>query len=207
MDLSRPVEALVPGARGKILAALAAVEHELSTSDVGRISGVSLPQASRVLAALVELGVVERRDVPPAVVYRLVPGNAVGGLVRELADLRSCVVRQLRTTITALTPTPVRAVLFGSVARGTSDRSSDIDVMLIRPKGWDTTDAWTESVGEWREAMSRFAGSPVNVAEIDEEDEPDRSTSDAPLWREIAAEGIVLLDRERSTTPGLPAGG
>ncbi|HEX9467800.1 MAG TPA: helix-turn-helix domain-containing protein, partial [Acidimicrobiia bacterium] len=73
MDFRRPVEALIPDAQGRILATLARTTEELTLSTLADLSGVSLAHAARIVPRLVDLGVVERRDVPPAVLVRLVP--------------------------------------------------------------------------------------------------------------------------------------
>lgn len=73
MDFLRPVEAIVPGAQGRVLAVLVETTAELNLRTLAELAGVSQAQASRVLPRLVELGVVERREVPPASLFRLVP--------------------------------------------------------------------------------------------------------------------------------------
>jgi hypothetical protein len=95
--------------------------RELSTADAARLSGVSAPQASRVLAQLVELGVLERRDIPPAVIYSPVAGNALVAMLMELYVLRNRVIEFAKQSASQIAPPPVRLSIFGSVARGTSD--------------------------------------------------------------------------------------
>lgn len=65
MDFVRPIEPIVPGAQGRVLAALADTTAELNLRTIAQLSGVSQAQASRILPGMVELGVVERREVPP----------------------------------------------------------------------------------------------------------------------------------------------
>ncbi|MDQ3575947.1 MAG: helix-turn-helix domain-containing protein, partial [Actinomycetota bacterium] len=66
MDFVRPIEAIVPGAQGRMLAVLAETTAELNLRTIAQLAGVSQAQASRVLPGLVQLGIVERREVPPA---------------------------------------------------------------------------------------------------------------------------------------------
>jgi DNA-binding IclR family transcriptional regulator len=58
---------------------------ELNLRPVARLAGVSQAQASRLLPALVELGVVERREVPPASLFRLVPEHVASRALLDLA--------------------------------------------------------------------------------------------------------------------------
>jgi predicted nucleotidyltransferase len=200
MNLSRPIEALIPGARGQILGAMIGAGRELSTADAARLAGVSAPQASRVLAQLVELGIADRRDVPPAVIYRLVSGNAVVGMLVELCALRSRVIRFARETATTITPAPVRLSVFGSVARGTSDGDSDLDVVAVRPAGADEDDAWVESLDLWRRTVEEYAGSPLNILEIGMTEWLAIDLTERSLWRDIKRDEIVLLESEMLPT-------
>jgi DNA-binding HxlR family transcriptional regulator len=193
MDLGRPIEALIPGARGEILGAMVSAGRELSTADVGRLAGVSGPQASRVLAQLVELGLVQRHEVPPAVIYRLVEGNRVVQLLRELCALRMSVLAYARVTADSIDPLPVELAIYGSVARGSSGPDSDIDVLVVRPDGADNDDRWVESLDAWRSDLAAYAGSTVSLLEVGTGDWIARDL-DASLWSSIDRESIKLVD-------------
>ena len=52
MDFRRPVQAVVPGAQGRVLAVLAETTGELSLRTVARLVEVSPAQASRILPGL-----------------------------------------------------------------------------------------------------------------------------------------------------------
>src|SRR5580693_10716411 len=113
MDFSRPVEALIPGAQGRVLGALARVDAELPVSTLAAVAGVGRTRASAVLGKLADLGVVSRREVGPTVLVRLERRNAVGELVAGLAGLRSRVIEALRQLAAGLDPPPVSLFLFG----------------------------------------------------------------------------------------------
>ena len=76
MNYSRPVEALVPGVQGRVLGVLARTGTDLTMRAVAELAGVSPQQASVVIGRLVELGVLDRRDVPPASLVRMAPAPA-----------------------------------------------------------------------------------------------------------------------------------
>ena len=97
MDFRQPIEAIVPDAQGRVLAALARTTQELSLSALAELSGVSLAHVARVVPRLVELGVVERRDVPPAVLVKLVPEHVASRAILMLADLRHTFSRNSAT--------------------------------------------------------------------------------------------------------------
>ena len=107
MDFRRPVEAIVPGATGRLLAALGRVEAELPVSTLAQVAGVGRTRASGILAELADLGVVTRREIGRAVLVSLSRDNAAGRLIDELANLRRGVIDrlcQLASEIEPLTP-------------------------------------------------------------------------------------------------------
>src|SRR5258708_1924350 len=143
MDVRHAVGAVIPGAQGRILAALVEVSTELTIRSIARLAAVSPAQASRVLSGLAELGIVERRDIPPAALFRLVPENVATRAVMALARARDTVLVELGKTASELTPAPAGVVVFGSFARGDADRDSDIDVLIIRSASVsEDDDAW-----------------------------------------------------------------
>lgn len=199
MDLSRPIEALIPGAQGLLLSALVCAGRELNTRTAAEIAGVSAPHASRVLAHLVALGLVERRDVPPVALYSIASDSAAGRLLDNMCNLRAEVFAEMASAAEKMKPRPIEVVVFGSVARGESDAQSDIDVLLVAPEGVLDTDQWTASVIDWTEHLSRFAGSSLEILEIDELEWQGRSL-DRELWWQINRDGIVVFARARSAT-------
>ncbi len=193
MDLTHPIEALIPGARGQILGALLRAGGELSTAEIGRLSSISGPQTSRVLVQLVELGIVERREVPPAVLYRPVDGNVVVKLLRELRDVRDVVLTHAASTAIEIAPPPVLLSVYGSVATGLPGPGSDIDVLAVRPDGADNDDRWVESLDHWRLGLERFAGLRVSVLEVDETEWRSLDRLGNSLWSEIDRDQVVLM--------------
>jgi predicted nucleotidyltransferase len=205
VDYSRPIEALVPGVQGRVLAVLARTETDLTMRGVAELAGVSPQQASVVLGRLVELGVAERRDVPPVALVRLARDNLAAQAVQRLAHLRQDAIEQLRALATKIEPSPASLVVFGSFARGEAGVHSDVDVLAVRPAPLsdDAHDAWTDSLGRWVDLATRVLGNAVNLVEASVEEIPGLLSREAPsMWANIASEGIVLAG---STLPGLLA--
>src|SRR5580704_12248764 len=100
---------------------------------VAKLAGVSVNRAVTVLNGLVELGVVRRRDAGRSALVALDRENEVGRLVASLAAVRSEAIKSLRRTARSIRPRPASLVLFGSLARGTADADSDVDVLAVRP--------------------------------------------------------------------------
>src|ERR1700685_1122528 len=106
MDYRRPVQALVPGVQGEVLAVLAGTETELTMRTVASLAGVSGNRAVSVLNGLIELGVARRRDVGRSALVTLDRENEAGRLVASVAAVRVAVVERLRRTARLIRPQP-----------------------------------------------------------------------------------------------------
>jgi hypothetical protein len=193
MDFVRPVEAIVPGVQGRVLSVLAETTADLNMRTIARLADVSLSQASRVLARLVELGVVERHDVPPSSLFRLVRQHVAVGPLLALARGRDALIGEMGRIALGLPVAPISAIVFGSFARGEADIESDIDTVLVRPSGVDESDElWSESVEQWRASVHRASGNRVEVLEVGAGEVAALLSSRRQVWRDIRRDGLVV---------------
>ena len=141
----------MPGAQGRVLAVLAETTAELNLRTIAQLAGISQAQASRLLPDLVALGVVERREVPPASLFRLVPEHVASQVLLALARSTDTVLDEMGRLVEALPQRPVSVIVFGSFARREAVVDSDIDVVVVRPAEVDEDDdAWSASIETWR---------------------------------------------------------
>jgi predicted nucleotidyltransferase len=203
VDFVRPIEAVVPGAQGRVLAVLAETTADLNLRTVAQLAGISQAQASRLLPELVTLGVVERREVPPASLFRLVPEHIASRVLVALARATDTVLDEMGRLAGALPHPPVSAVVFGSFARREADADSDIDVVFVRPAGVDE-DEWSASLEAWRRNTQRLTGNPVEVLEVGADEAATKLRSRSPVWADIRRDGRVVhglsLDELRAVT-------
>ncbi|MGH9024471.1 MAG: helix-turn-helix domain-containing protein [Acidimicrobiia bacterium] len=204
MDFRRPVEAVIPGVQGRILAVLAETTAELNLRTIARLADVSPAQASRVLPELVVLGLVERREAPPSALFALVEDHVAARIVRALSRSREAVLEELGKLAGKVDPGPVSAVVFGSFSRGEADATSDLDVVIVRPAGIGEDDEpWVSSVEAWRAAARRLTGNSVQVLEIDESEVVCRLRRPTSLWADVIRDGVTVygspLGTPRST--------
>jgi predicted transcriptional regulator len=203
MDFVQPVQAVIPGAQGRILGVLVETTTELNVRTIARLSGISLAQASRVLPKLVELGLVERRDAPPSALFRLVAENLAARLVRDLASARETVLEELGRMAEELSPEAVSIIVFGSFARGEADSQSDLDVVVVRPADVDEDDdAWSIGVERWRLGARRLTGNTVEAIEVGETEIGRLLRGRRTLWRDVAREGVVVFGSDLTTLKG-----
>ncbi len=205
MDFVHPIEAILPAAQGRVLAVLAGTTAELNLRTIARLSGVSQAQASRVLPGLVELGVVERREVPPSSLFRLVPEHVAARVVLDLAASTDRVLDEIGRTARELPVPPLSVIVFGSFARREAGPDSDIDLVVVRPGRIDEDDEqWSSSIEQWRNGVRRLTGNPVEVLEVSADEAASRLAGRSHLWNEIRREGRVVhgvrLDRLREAS-------
>ncbi len=194
MDFSHPIEVVVPGVQGKVLSVLVEVTTDLNLRTIARLAGVSVAQASRVLPHLVELGLVDRREVPPSSQFRLVREQVAAGPLLSLARTRDAMIEEMTRIADGLPVAPVAVIVFGSFARGESDAGSDIDTVLVRPAGLDESDeAWSASVEQWRGTVRRVSGNAVEVLEVGAEEVGVHLNSRKQIWRDIRRDGLVVF--------------
>ncbi len=199
VDYLEPIEALIPGAQGKVLGVLARTEAELTMRTVARLADVSANRTASVLGRLVSLGLVERREAGPTALVSLVRDNEAARAVLALANLWEQVVARLRAEAEAIRPRPASLVVFGSFATGRANEDSDVDVLAVAALDVGLDDrAWLDSLGRWSDCAGRIVGNPVNLVHATSDELPDLLRRRGSVWDEAAQRGIVLVGTELS---------
>lgn len=196
MDFRHPIEAVVPGAQGKILSALLRSSGQFNLRTLARVAGVSIAQASRVLPQLVGLGIVERHEVPPSSLFRLVPEHVSTRALLELADPRRILIGEVGRSAATISPSPVSVVAFGSFARGDGSIESDIDLVVVRPAHVDTDDGeWAISLDDWRTHLQRVSGNDVEILEVGAGELGSKLASSGQVWRDVRRDGQLIYGK------------
>lgn len=143
---------------------------------------------------------IERREVPPSSLFRLVPEHVATRALLELADARNVVMTEMGRAASKIRPAAVSVITFGSFARGDSELDSDIDVMMVRPPGVDADDdRWTETIERWRTIVSRVAGNSVEILDVDADAVAAKLFGGTQLWRDIHRDGQVVFGERLDT--------
>jgi predicted nucleotidyltransferase len=193
VDFLRPIEAIVPGVQGRVLAVLAETTAELNLRTIAQLAGVSQAQASRVLPGLVELGVVARREIPPASLFRLVPDHVASRALLALTQSTNTVLDEMGRLAASLPHPPVSVIVFGSFPRREAGPDSDIDVALVRPADLDEDDEeWATSLEAWRNDVRRLTGNRVELLEVSIDEAAAKLAGRSQLWAEIRRDGRVV---------------
>lgn len=193
MDFRHPIEAVIPGAQGRVLAVLLNSTGDLNLRNIARIAGVSAAQVSRVLPELVNLGLAERREVPPSSLFRLVPEHIASKSLLALANARRGVFAELRLLAESVHPQPTSMIAFGSVARGDSEAESDLDLVIVRPAELLDENQWVDSLEKFRISVQRLCGNRVELLEVDSTEIATRLASQTGVWNDVRREGIAVF--------------
>lgn len=200
MRLDRPLDDLFESrSHVRVLRALVELPVGFSASarDVARRAGLSHPTASRVLATLVDQGVVRVERAPRADAFELnrdhVATERLSALFEWERKVREELVSSLRDEIMRI-PDPVSAaILFGSAVRGEMTPTSDIDIAIFcEPEAVEPVMAAMEEVGEAvRRRFGNRLSTVVAPAPLDQLLMSGRKGF--RLWRQIAREGVPVI--------------
>jgi predicted nucleotidyltransferase len=193
VDLRHPVEAVIPGAQGRILAVLVDTTAALNLRTLARLARVSPAQVSRVVPGLVELGLVEREEVPPSSLFRLARANVATQAVIQLSRSREIVLEQIGEITSGLATPPDSVILFGSFVRNEAVSTSDIDTVIVRPDVVDEEDdSWQTSIEGWRREVRALAGNPVEVLEVGRTEAALKLRGRSEFWRNVRRKGLTV---------------
>ena len=142
---------------------------------------------------MVELGVVERREVPPSSLFRLVPEHIASRTLLALARSTETVLEEIGCLAAAMQRPPVSVIVFGSFARSEAGRDSDVDIVVVRSVEIDEDDdGWAESLEAWRRNVGRLTGNPVEVLEVSAKEASAKVAGRSQLWSDIRRDGRVV---------------
>jgi len=192
VDFRRPLRVVTPTLDGDVLAALAGGEIEVSGRELHRLVGHSSEEGVRKAAdRLARQGIVTQRVMGRTRIYALNREHLAAGPVQRLAALRAQLIERLRQVIAAWDVPAAAAVLFGSVSRRTASETSDIDILLVRPRAVGADDdAWREQLERLSRDVTSWTGNDARIVEFSETELLVRPPSVAV---EALSDGIDLL--------------
>jgi predicted nucleotidyltransferase len=176
---------------------------ELNLRTIARLADVSIAQASRVLPVLVGLGLLERREVGPSSLFRLVPDHVASRALLALADVRGAALREMARAAGEIRPAPVSVIVFGSFARGDNATDSDIDAIVVRSEALDEdNEHWADSLDQWRATVKRVSGNEVEILDVGADKMPGNLGGSTALWRDVRREGLVIFGKRLDQMAG-----
>jgi len=184
---------LAPGTSA-VLRALAGANVAFTIRQLARTAGVSPNRAHQVVQRLAEHGLVMVEQAGKAKLCRLNRNHLAADVVIELVRLRARMVELLRQEITGWRIQPAHASLFGSTARGDGDTSSDLDILVVRPRDGDT--AWEEQLFVSGQRIYSATGNHVAWFDISADDLQRSARADQPIVHEWRRDAVHLAGTE-----------
>ncbi|MET0423868.1 MAG: nucleotidyltransferase domain-containing protein [Actinoplanes sp.] len=197
MQLSDPMGAVVPSLEGQVLRVLAATTKPLATSAIIRlVQRGSGPGVRVALRRLTGVGTVINERVGNQHQYQANRDHAAWPAIQAAVDfatgfqgqLDAKISRTVRDGLAGRLERSVTCAVFGSLARGTADARSDVDLVLVVPD--DTPADTAETLSDrLTEHIAAFTGNPVNVLLLTAGQRDDMIQRDDPLvhsWRSDA---------------------
>lgn len=202
MDLSAPLATLLPAADAGALAVLAETEAPLTGRRIAELAGEhSHPSTLRALNRLVGQGLVLVEPAGRANLYRLNRHHVLAPAVLNMANARATVVAQLVDALHAWRVRCLHASLYGSVARGDADASSDIDVLLVRPEQLteDEQQVWDRQLADLETVVHAWTGNHLSWLETTVPDLVRAQAAGEPIFESWRDDAIRLVGRPLNT--------
>lgn len=199
MNLTKPLSIIMPGLDGPILRVLSRTTLPLTGSRVADLVGNSKTGVRKALTRFVDQGLVHVQKAGASLVYEANREHIVWPVIEEAIRASDAAIHTLETRIVAeltatLSPTDAAntsLAIFGSVARGTSTQSSDIDLLLISEAA-DTK----QLVDSLIENVTRWSGNTCNVLELCRKQLAAMRAADDPMIGSLHADSRTVFGRD-----------
>jgi predicted nucleotidyltransferase len=197
MNFHRPFTVVTPTLDGDVLAALAGADEEFSGRELARRAGHGSTEGIRRAAdRLAAQGIVSRRAVGGAHLYRLNRDHIAAQWIEGLATLPEQLIGRLRGRIADWQAAPRLAFLFGSVARRDATAESDLDMLVVRRRDCDPdSEAWRSQLLDLQQVATALSGNDARVLEMGEEDICAGRIE--PVLEDVLREGVELFGSRR----------
>src|SRR5450759_335598 len=196
MNLCRPLADVIPGPRGQLLATLAQLEAPVTVRALARHAGVAPQTALNIVGDLADAGLVSAERAGSAQMVILNRDHILAEPLISLSRTRARLVLRLTGELAAW-PQLAGAWLFGSVARGTGDRESDVDLLLVAESSTQSA-RWTDSTKQLAEHVVSWTGNQAQLVEHTQSSFAHLVRSKNPIVAAIRADGVALTPGSRS---------
>jgi predicted nucleotidyltransferase len=194
--LTNPFEDVIPGARGRLLATMVQLEVPVTIRALARHAGVAPQTALTVVNELSEAGIVFAEPAGSAQLVSLNRAHLAAEPLISLGRTRARLVTRLTDELAGWNGLAA-AWLFGSAARGSGGRNSDVDLLLVAERSVETA-AWADATARMVSDVHAWTGNQAQLVEHTTRSFARLVQHHNPLVDAIRQEGITL-------TPGSDA--
>jgi len=168
MDLVTPLASIAPGLDSAALTVLARTDVAMSATQIQRISG----RGSRyglvlVLERLSHHGLVTAIPAARGSLYQLNREHILAPVVIAAVGARAELENRLSESIRTLSPRPLSAAIYGSVARNEATPDSDIDLLILTTDDVDPdSEEWTGQINDLERDVRLWTGNPLQTITV-----------------------------------------
>lgn len=198
MDFKNNLSGIFPGSHAMILEELLRTAKPVTGRQLALqlVDRLGKSRVFEVLQELVEEGLVDREILGSAHLYSINSKHLCYPLLRSLTQPKELLVSLITRQLSRFSPKPEAVVLFGSVAKGTAKKGSDIDLLIVRPnRVREDDDAWQDQLFRLTLAIQNATGNELNYLDYSQAEVKRLASSGARLIREINQHGILLLGK------------
>lgn len=194
MNPSNPLRSITPTVDADVLFALARSHAPMTGYVIEKATGRAHAGVLKVLARLVDEGIVEREKVGQANRYRLNRAHLLAGPLGEAAESMARLEEQITSLGAQMNPAPVAVLLFGSFARRDGDSDSDVDLFVVRPENVEADDAgWLRSRSILAGAVEAASGNPCQLMEATPTELAEGIARQEDLIQSLRADAVCLF--------------
>jgi predicted nucleotidyltransferase len=197
VDLSAPLSSFMNGLDAVALRVVARAGTGLTGRQVARLAGTGTPANIRLaLLRLVEIGLVSATPAPHATMYLANRSHILWPAAELAMNARQELNRRIASFAAASAPVGVTVALFGSVARGESNKTSDVDLLVVFP---DTVplDDRDQLVTQLRNNVQLWTGNDAQVYDLTDSALDGQRREGDPIIQSWASDGIVVFGKRR----------
>ena len=167
----------------------------MSGRAVARRAGLPVSTTFEHLADLVKSGLVLVGPFADGSGYRLNENHVLVGAVKELASAHVEMTKRIKDRVATWAIQPTAGWLYGSAARGTGDRTSDIDLLFVWPQCEFDHDEWDErQIGVLVDYVHDLSGNFVQIAQHSVDTFLALESERSPFTANLRIDGIDLID-------------
>jgi predicted nucleotidyltransferase len=204
VDVGHPYKAVSPTLDGDVLRVLARTTRVLTGREVAALAGRrSHSGVLDALNRLTEHGLVNRVELNRAYLFTLNREHLAAPAVDLLMEMRVELLRRIGGALDSWEIGPVHVSMFGSAARGDGGITSDIDLLVIRPREVEDDDTtWREQLADLKDQIQRWTGNYAQIVELADEDVHHLRKNDLAIATALRSDAIVLRGSEISAMLG-----
>lgn len=193
MDLTSPLQSLVPTLDSAVLEVLAGTESGLSATQIARLAARGSRQGQAlVLDRLVEHGLVIAEPANRGYLYRLNRDHVLADAVLSAYRARRTVFDRLTEAVKALDPEPVHVSLYGSVARREAGPGSDIDLLVVLPSAPASDTGWSDQVQSLADRALAWTGNRLECLTFTVDELQEVATAGEPIVESFRDQAVTL---------------